>query len=90
MEISNMKISNMKMNMGKLACAAAICGSTAIATAGNEIPEAEKGEFEETSIVSAEFSLQFDSKYMTYGVVDGKDPIVTPGATLTFFDYVYG
>lgn len=39
--------------------------------------------------VSAEFSLAFDSKYVTYGVVDGKDPIVTPSATVTFFDTLY-
>ncbi|MBR7180981.1 MAG: hypothetical protein IKD42_05150 [Kiritimatiellae bacterium] len=45
--------------------------------------------FNETPIVSAEFSLAFDSKYMTYGVIDGKDPIFTPAATITFFDWVY-
>ena len=39
--------------------------------------------------VSAEFSLAFDSRYLTYGVVDGKDPIVTPAATVTFFDTLY-
>jgi hypothetical protein len=26
---------------------------------------------------------------MTYGVIDGKDPIFTPGATATFFDWAY-
>ena len=39
--------------------------------------------------VSAEFGLAFDSKYLTYGVMDGKDPIVTPSATVTFFDTLY-
>lgn len=39
--------------------------------------------------VSAEFGLAFDSKYMTYGVVDGKDPIVTPSAEISFFDTLY-
>ena len=39
--------------------------------------------------VSAEFSLAFDSRYITYGVVDGKDPILTPSATVTFFDTLY-
>ena len=39
--------------------------------------------------VSAEFGLAFDSRYITYGVVDGKDPIVTPAATVTFFDTLY-
>lgn len=28
-------------------------------------------------LVTAEFELAFDSKYMLYGVVDGKDPVVT-------------
>lgn len=46
-------------------------------------------EEEETPIVSAEFGLAFDSKYLTYGVVDGKDPILTPSASITFFDTLY-
>ena len=45
--------------------------------------------FGETKIVSAEVGVAFDSKYMTYGVIDGKDPILTPSATLTFFDWAY-
>lgn len=45
--------------------------------------------FDEEPIMTAEFGLAFDSKYMTYGVIDGKDPIVTPSATATFFDWVY-
>jgi len=43
----------------------------------------------EQPIVTAEFELKFDSKYMTYGVIDGKDPILTPSAYATFFDWVY-
>jgi hypothetical protein len=39
--------------------------------------------------VSAEFGLAFDSKYMTYGVIDGKDPIVTPSVEISFFDTLY-
>lgn len=78
------------MNITKMACAAAVCGCVSLAVAADEVAEAEKGEVEETPIVSAEFGLQFDSKYMTYGVVDGKDPIVTPSAKMTFFDWVYG
>ncbi len=76
------------MNITKIACVAAVCGCVSLATA-DEPAEAEKGEVEETPVVSAEFGLQFDSKYMTYGVVDGKDPIVTPSAQLTFFDWAY-
>ena len=78
------------MNIKKMAFAVAFCGSVSAATAADAVAEAEKGEIEETPVVSAEFGLQFDSKYMTYGVVDGKDPIVTPSATMTFFDWVYG
>ena len=78
------------MNIKKMACAAAVLGCVAAATAADEAAEAEKGEVEEAApIVSAEFGLQFDSKYMTYGVVDGKDPILTPSAQITFFDWLY-
>ena len=77
------------MNIKNIACAAAVCGYVSLATAADEVAEAEKGEVEETPIVSAEFGLQLDSKYMTYGVVDGKDPILTPSAQLTFFDWAY-
>ena len=78
------------MNIRKMACAAAVCGCVSLATSADEVVEAEKGEVEETPVVSAEFGLSFDSKYMTYGVVDGKDPILTPSAKITFFDWVYG
>ena len=44
---------------------------------------------EEDKLVSAEFHIGMDSRYMTYGMIDGKDPIVVPGAKLTFFDWVY-
>ena len=77
------------MNIRKTVCAAAVFGCVAAAMAADEVAEAEKGEVEETPIVSAEFGLQLDSKYMTYGVVDGKDPILTPSAQLTFFDWAY-
>ena len=45
--------------------------------------------YAQNEIVSTEVSLSFDSRYMTYGVIDGKDPIFTPGATATFFDWAY-
>ena len=45
--------------------------------------------FGEQQIVTAEVGVSFDSKYMTYGVMDGKDPIITPSAQITFFDWVY-
>ena len=77
------------MNIKNIACAAAVCGCVSLATAANEVAEAEKGEVEETPMVSAEFGMSLDSKYMTYGVIDGKDPILTPSAQLTFFDWAY-
>jgi len=78
------------MNIKTILCAAAVCGGITAATAADEVvAEAEKGETEETPIVSAEFGLAFDSRYMTYGVIDGKDPILTPSASITFFDWVY-
>ena len=77
---------DIKMTM----CAAAICGGVTCTTADVAVNKAEMGEQEEKSFVSGEFGLQFHSKYMTYGVVDGKDPIVTPSAKLTFGDWVYG
>ena len=45
--------------------------------------------YAQNGIVSTEVSLSLDSRYMTYGVIDGKDPILTPGATATFFDWAY-
>lgn len=41
------------------------------------------------SLVAVEAGVNFDSRYMTYGVIDGKDPIVTPEAKVTFADWVY-
>ena len=42
----------------------------------------------EMPIVSAEVGVGLDSRYMTYGVIDGKDPIIVSNALLTFFDWV--
>jgi hypothetical protein len=47
------------------------------------------GLYAQDKVVSTEFSLSLDSRYMTYGVIDGKDPIFTPSATATFFDWAY-
>jgi hypothetical protein len=44
--------------------------------------------FDETPLMTAEFGLSFDSKYMTYGLVDNRDPIMTPSASATFFDFL--
>lgn len=77
----------MKSKLFKAVCAAALC--TGAYAQEVEVEEAEKGEFGVSDIVSAEFSVGFDSRFMTYGVVDGKDPILIPGATATFFDWFY-
>ena len=77
-----------------------VCAALFAAIAGGAVAAADKpsefawapGEgvsFDEMCIVAAEVSLSFDSRYMTYGVIDGKDPIFTPGATATFFDWAY-
>ena len=61
-----------------LACAAAICGA---AFADEEKAEGwtytpgEGVSFDEQPIVSAEASLAFDSKYLSYGFVDNKDVV---------------
>ncbi len=81
--------------MTTIACAAALCGSVRAETETKE-SEAQglnwaMGEgvtFGETSIVSAEVGLAVDSKFMSYGLVDNNDPILTPSAALTFFDWV--
>ena len=43
----------------------------------------------DNKFVSAEFHIGIDSRYMTYGMIDGKDPIVVPGAQIKFLDWVY-
>ena len=73
-----------------LVCAAAVCGA---AFAAEEAAEEEKSEgwaynpgegvsFNETPIVSGEASLSFDSKYLSYGFVDNKAPILTPAGEI--------
>jgi len=41
----------------------------------------------ERSIVSGEVTLAFDSKFLSYGLVDNNEPILTPEASLMFFDW---
>lgn len=66
-------------------CTSVFAGET---KADTKVAEAEKGEFAVSDVVSAEFSIAVDSKFVSYGLIDNKDPIVTPGASLTFFDWV--
>ena len=66
-------------------CKSAGCGERS----GWSYAPGEGVSFNETPILSTEVSLSFDSRYMTYGVIDGKDPIFTLGVTGTFFDWAY-
>ena len=88
------------MNTKKLmtvACAAAICGGVWAADEAKPVPtttanaekEVQVEEKDDSSLVAVEAGLAFDSRYLTYGVIDGKDPIITPSAQIKFFDWVY-
>ena len=93
---------NIRMKLNTIICAAAVCGcasfaaadeesakSEASAPAEAELSEEEKGEEEEESVVSAEAYFGVDSRYITYGLTDGKDPIARVNGYLSFFDWVY-
>ena len=90
------------MNIKTLTAAVFAAGCTfgAVAADQKAVPttadtkSAKPVEVEETDdpfdkLVSAEFHIGFDSRYMTYGMIDGKDPIIVPGAQIKFFDWVY-
>ena len=92
------------MKINTIVSVAAVCGCIYTATAADEaatsqvdgaapaeakLSEEEKGEQEEESLVSAEFSVGMDSRYITYGVMDGKDPIVRMNGYVTFLDWWY-
>lgn len=64
-----------------------VAGATVCAAVADEV-KAPEGVEEESPMVSAEFSLAFDSKFMSYGLVDNNDPIITPSAAVTFFDHL--
>ena len=74
------------MKMTIVACSAVVCGAL---TAAESESEAEKSGFSLSDYVVVEAGVALDSRYMSYGVIDGKDPIVTPSAQVTLFDYVY-
>ena len=69
-----------------MAGVAALCGA-ALADGAN--PEAEGGSFALADLVSVEAGVDLDSRYITYGVIDGKDPIATPNAQVKFLDWLY-
>ena len=83
--------------MMAMACVAAVCGGVWAADEAKPVPTATENadkevqveEKDDSSLVAVEAGLAFDSRYLTYGVIDGKDPILTPSAQITFFDWVY-
>ncbi len=64
------------MNKLAISVAAALSAGVALAAEEPKIP------------VSVEAGLNFDSKFMSYGLVDNKDPILTPSAAIGFCDWV--
>ena len=86
------------MKLSTIICAAVACGSAWAADESSPIPASADGqrepavqleEKEDSPLVSIEAGVSLDSRYMTYGVIDGKDPILTPSAQVKFFDWAY-
>ncbi len=73
------------MKRGVIGAAVAAMACVAMA---DEAKKPEGVQEEESNIISAEFGLAFDSKFMSYGLVDNNDPIITPSAAVTFFDFL--
>lgn len=78
-----------------MACAAALCGSvyafaeaSADEQAGFNWKLGEGVTYDEKPIVSTELAIAFDSKFLSYGLVDNNEPILTPSASMTYFDLV--
>ncbi len=79
-------------------CAAAICGGVWAADEAKPVPtetantksaEQEEEEKDEPDFpISVEAGLAFDSKYMYYGLPYINAPILTPTASITFFDWL--
>ena len=69
--------------------AVAACGIAAGAAEKAKEAEAakESGKEESKFPVSVEAGISLDTKFMSYGLVDNKDPIVTPSALVKFFDW---
>ncbi len=70
------------------ACLAYAGFAEQIKTVTDETKNQQPQEIEESesSIVSAEVYIDFCSRQLSYGLADNQDPIMMPGATLTFFD----
>ena len=73
----------------KTLTAAVFAAGCVFGAMGEPAAETEKDDNPFDKLVAAEFGLNFHSRYMTYGMIDGKDPIIVPGAKVTFLDWVY-
>lgn len=73
----------------KIASLALFASLANMSLAGLEFTPGEGISYNETPIFSAEAAVEFHSRYMSYGVVDGKDPIVKPTFCGTFADWVF-
>ena len=82
----------MKAKTVAIMCAAAFCGAAFAAeeteSTGWEYSPGEGVSFDEQKIVTAEASLEFHSKYLSYGLVDNNDPVLKPVGSMTFFDWI--
>ena len=78
---------NSKCSLRACAAAALLCGSVYSQEKENTI-QTEENETSLGDFVSAEVSVSFDSKFVSYGLIDNKDPIITPSAHLTFMDFL--
>ena len=74
-----------------VACAAAFCGGVWAAdnANANAAVEVEESSSSLSDYVSIEAGVALDSKYLSYGLVDNNDPIFTPSACITFFDWLF-
>ncbi|MBP5286242.1 MAG: hypothetical protein ILO34_09110 [Kiritimatiellae bacterium] len=79
-------MATMKSGRFAVSCAVAAAMLCATARADGEAEAENELEEEEDSFVSAEVALKFDSRYLSYGLADNKDPILTPSGSLTFGD----
>ena len=73
----------------KIASLALFASLANMSLAGLEFTPGEGISYNETPIFTAEAAVEFHSRYMTYGLVDGKDPIVKPTFCGTFADWVF-
>ena len=73
----------------KIASLALFASFANMSLAGLEFTPGEGISYNETPIFTAEAAVEFHSRYMSYGVVDGKDPIVKPTFCGTFADWVF-